>query len=922
MIHKNEGSVFLIVIGVLAVILFAAGAFMASTIEESRQTAMSVRGLQTVSLAEAALERAMRILSDDINVVRPDLASADDPAILLRLPAQKMASSVLGISGSLGGDEQLALPEKTLKEIILTKADLQAGADNNDLDKMVYYMTTDDRTDKGIKDYDVTVKVVVEKAYRLAPGNDYSDFKVPGVDIPWNLRPDVKSFLDGNGYSALEIGFPNDLTWLNFSVPIEIMGFKLIDINVVNIVDNLMPSMNILGQERSFKELTSFDFMADALLNHIISRDGKKIYPIEVPLDKVDMPSNVSAMWPSGTNINTGVDEQYIEKYGQIKLSCEAKITYNDGYTSRRAVSAIKDFKVADCEPIAPMYSFFIANLKNDYIQFNNYGGTFLVNNFDYTGSLSKVKEVFTGTSSLSDEDIAKREFPGLIRVNYIDNTDDGSRPLICNAGLMGDWNAPKVAGDDSGFIKNILQGLEATLIVAPATSMAVVGAKYNINAELTKRTTSEEAPVPVSLKGPSTNDGTVAPVFGKDAPIGQYGVSNASVMKEPEIKGPKEYLKKFASASNLNLIPDVGKMSTNVIALAATLALKPLVAAVPLNQDICSVPDCFQKWEMPHMGTSNWLYPIPTTGTGANKTHLFGAAGLHPTLTREIEGNVMKGYRQWRMCIVGMKPTDRLPLLPIPPYLLPPPPYVVPIWYAQEVLTKYDYNLVPLKANDASGNPDKKTYSYDPAQIQNMPPNLYTPEQYVKKASYYYESGQAFIDDLPNRMTTVNGKNVFVLNGITYISGSLGSPEPGQEFSANSDFYVVGKGMIVCSGNIYIANSIRALDRNEDEKTVFTLMSRNGALISLQGNKQIELEGSLYTEKGIYCHANSSIRIVGNWVTNQFNKASMGGTVVVDYVSSRVRSSLGSLHPERGKYDPNRYHISFSPSWASWRVE
>jgi hypothetical protein len=214
MIHKNEGSVFLIVIGVLAVILFAAGAFMASTIEESRQTAMSVRGLQTVSLAEAALERAMRIVSDDINVVRPDLASADDPAILLRLPAQKMASSVLGISGSLGGDEQLALPEKTLKEIILTKADLQAGADNNDLDKMVYYMTTDDRTDKGIKDYDVTVKVVVEKAYRLAPGNDYSDFKVPGVDIPWNLRPDVKSFLDGNGYSALEIGFPNDLTWI------------------------------------------------------------------------------------------------------------------------------------------------------------------------------------------------------------------------------------------------------------------------------------------------------------------------------------------------------------------------------------------------------------------------------------------------------------------------------------------------------------------------------------------------------------------------------------------------------------------------------------------------------------------------------------------------------------------------------------
>jgi hypothetical protein len=96
--------------------------------------------------------------------------------------------------------------------------------------------------------------------------------------------------------------------------------------------------------------------------------------------------------------------------------------------------------------------------------------------------------------------------------------------------------------------------------------------------------------------------------------------------------------------------------------------------------------------------------------------------------------------------------------------------------------------------------------------------------------------------------------------------------------------------------------------------------MVRSGGLLVLDGGVQREIEGSVYTDKGLYVHSDSSMHFVGNWVTNQFNKAAMGGTVVVDYVSSRVRSSLASLHPVRGKYDPKRYHVSFSPLWSSWR--
>lgn len=915
---NTRGSVFLLVIGILAIIFFAAGTFMASTVDESRQTMISLRGVHAVSLAEAGLERAMRIISDDVNNVSLDEVSADDLAILLRMPAKKMTGGLLGISGSLGEDDQLALPSTVTKEFVLKKEDLQAGIDNSELDDLVNYMTSENNTSAGIKSYEIEVKISIDKAFRIAPGNDYKDFKTPGVDIGWNMRPDVKNFLNGQGYSPLEIGFPNDITWLDFSIPIKVAGFTLFNINLVNIVDNIMPDISIGGQKKSFKDLTKLDTMADLLLNNVIAKGQKKIYPVEVKVDQLNMPTTVSELWPTGAGINDSIKEQYLEKYGQVKLSSEAKITYNDGYTARRVISATKDFKVADCEPIAPMYSFFIGNMHNEYIQFNNYGGTFTVSNFDYTGVFGKVKEIFTGGgSNLTDDELEKREFPGLIRVNYLDTSDDEDMPILCNVSLMGDWGAPKIKDDDGGLIGSIMNGLDATIIVAPSTSMSVVGAKTNINADIGTRDTETGELVPVNLKGSATGE-QATPLIGDGSPTGKYEISGGA-STETSVKGLDDYFKKIVAPANLNLIPNVGNLSTNLIALAITYAMKPLVQAAPLPNGIVSSPDCFQKWEMPYMGTSNSVYTIPNTGTGVNKTHLFGPAGMNPTLSREIEGNVLKGFRQWKMCIVGLKLTDRIPIM----VGITLPPFPIPIWATSDVYNKYDYNLAPLKPNKEDGSIDKKVYSYDPAKLENMPPNLYTPEQYIKKATYYYESEKAFLDDLPNRMTTVNGKNVFVLNGITFVSGSLGSVS--APFPAEDTFYVVGKGMLICSGNIYLGGSIKALDRHEDEKTVFTLMSRSGALMLLGGsgmNKQLEIEGSLYTDKGIYCHANYSLHIIGNWVTNRFSKAAMGGTVKVSYVSSRVRNSMGSLHPERGKFDPSRYHASFSPTWASWRVE
>ncbi|MBF0499698.1 MAG: hypothetical protein HQM09_06175 [Candidatus Riflebacteria bacterium] len=923
----RSGNAFIIVIGLLGVIFASASFFMKGTIEEGRQTQQSERGIQTNCLAEAAIERALCIVASGVNdraAFDPAKGKADSVAVRLRLPLKRGGAAVADKSAGLGNDDSLLIDGETKKEVVLTKADLQAGG--KELENLVKYMTQD-----SAKAWDVNVKVSVNKAFRNSPGNDFATFKVPGVEIGYNIRPDVKKFLDGDGYTALVIKIPDSLAWLRILIPVKItipmpppapsLSFTIVNINVGAAIDKMIPS-GVLGGY-TIAQVTSLDFLADQLFNKVLY-PGKNKYPIRIPYDKVAMPKSVGELWPTGVSVNPTIDDQqYLEKYGELKILCEASITGQDGYTAKRRIEAIKEFKVADVEPPAPMYSFFLTNLANQRITFNSLGGDFCVNNFDYGGVWGKVTDVFTGAAkSPTDDELAKREFPGLIRVNYKDMTADKTAPLVVNVSAIGDYSGVKAYEGDTTF-DSILRGIEILAIVDLKSRMACAGAggKYNINAVVSERAPADNSTtVPSGMVSGTTPPPTVSPGT-------NYGGVTFQTSGQ-RYSNVETALKAMRDDFMLNITPHVGSMSTNVIELGATLLLKPLQTEIPLS--VAFMRDCFQRWEMPYMGTPNSLYTIPSAGTGNNKTHLFGAGALHPTMTREIEGNVMKQYRQWRMCIVGMNMSDRLPLLPFPypACLLPPPPIVIPIWYTFDVLAKYDFNLENLKSTDETGAVVRDTPTYDPSKLENMAPNLYTVEQYAKKATYFYQTPDDFIKDIPNRMTKVGGKKVFLLNGISFIAGSLGSIDkpfkPKDETGADMDvFNVVGKGMIVCSGNVFPGCDFRTLDRSDDDRTVFTLMVRNGGLLIMppSGSVMRVIEGSLYTEKGIYIAANSSLHIMGNWVTNMFNKGAMLGKVTVDYVSSRVRSSLGSINPDRGKFDPRRYFVTLSPTWASWRA-
>ncbi len=1001
--RSRDGVALFIVIAVLGVLFFASAYFMSTTIDQGRQTGLSLRGLQAQCLAEAAIERTLRLLYEDLKDSQnldPEKGKPESFAVLLRLPRKLASAAGAGTTGSLGKDDELDFTGQ--REFIYGKPHLRLKPEGEDeLDKLVGFMTQG-----AAKEWDAVVNVKIEKAYRIAPGRE-NDFKVPGVEAPWSIRDDVKYFLDGNGYCSFFLQFPPDMKLLDFNFPVEVRlpvvgKIRLFNINLTSMVDTVFTTgVTAIGLDRFLdryvapdksagegyiSKILSLDFYADLLFNKLIAPGRTPpVYPLAVTLDHLQFPLKVGDLWPKGviTAEPTGDDAygKYLEKYGEIKISCEASITTQDGHVTTRRIEGTKEFRVSDIEPPAPMYSLFIENTFNKDIQLDRAGGDLYVNNLDLSGVFTKFKDaaVRVVTGAAEDPDKPAPEIPGLVRVNFA-NGEDGM-PITVTSTLVGDpfsATTSPIDPEDNVF-KSLIRGMDALMVLNAATDLAMMGGETSVITRV------ERQRIPVrgrKKKSPDDPRHTVIQtrrtfestgVFH----IGQEEQNKKSVAEEkrqtdkPEpgkrkfdpSKHPRDVDGRFISKaqakynewfqrnqgrfewlSKLNFIPNVAFLSCSPMELVMTLAVKPLVEGAVNNLGISnytsflSLNDCFQTWEMPYFGTEWKIYTMPYPIWYRGSTHLFGAGSMHPTLTKEIEGKVAKMFRQWKMCIVGLNPMDMIPI-PFPPFRLPPIP--VPIWYTGKVVNKYGYNFLPLRSfNPVSGEIVDSMREYDPEDPDNWTPNLYTTEQYAKKAAWFYASGQDFENDLKNRLVTLpNGEAAFMLDGVTYIAGSLGSREKpfkpviraadGTE-TATDTLNIIGRGMIVCSGNIFLSSSFRAIDYTDEktgvrEKTVFSLMAREGGIVYSQSSKPgglkfYNFEGSLYTDKGIFLPRTSSLHVIGNLVTNDFTKSAMQGTTVIDYVSSRVRTSLGSLHPERGKFDPHRYHVSLGPIWTSWR--
>ncbi|HNV69608.1 MAG TPA: hypothetical protein PKO06_07930, partial [Candidatus Ozemobacteraceae bacterium] len=433
---SNRGNVFIVIVAVLGIIFTMATFFMQATIEEKGQTEYSHRAVQTQCLAEAAMERAVRLLNQEMN----DPEKAKDKTTIagkLRQPMSVAAGSTPGTSGlgsSLGQDEPLVVPDDMAELIVMKKEDLQL--ETHELDELVTFMVGDDQKVK----YEVEVKVGLSSAYRVAPGPSVEDaahrYYVPAVDVPWSINPLVKGFLENKGFVALRMKFPDDWKWLQFCIPIKIGPLTIYEVDLVDLLNKAFPATSEYTQYFEVHKLLATLFPS--------------FYPYDIVFAKDIFPSLADKLGPGVTPPPLD-PKKPMEKYGFMSLESKATITFPDSRSITRNISASKEFKCADVQPIAPLHSLFVSNLKDEALNLNDIGGNVYVNNFAGFGAVKN------GPGADNKE---KYEFPGLVRFN-------GNKPMVCNVSFIGNPMGPSLGeGGNDGVLAKLGRGAEVPIML------------------------------------------------------------------------------------------------------------------------------------------------------------------------------------------------------------------------------------------------------------------------------------------------------------------------------------------------------------------------------------------------------------------------------------------------------------------------
>ncbi|MBI3037889.1 hypothetical protein HYY75_02400 [bacterium] len=473
-----------------------------------------------------------------------------------------------------------------------------------------------------------------------------------------------------------------------------------------------------------------------------------------------------------------------MEKQGIIEVKVDVDYQPHfpgPGPTIKKTLIMQREFRVADIQPIAPDYTFFVANSAklfedpdaeisenwegNDRIDLNDGDGALIIHNLP---ALPDLWESLQGILSLDLKEISRKAMlPGLVRIN-------GTRSMTIN----------------------------------------------------------------ISMIDPDS-------------------LSNVKLMEMASL------LLNHKDGSSHSLVPKVEEVWWN-----------------PWGGD---------GWDWPYYGDSGlW---IPTLLPRYARTLLFGNYHLEFPMSLKAEGNLYKRFSHIKFLIVKI-------------YIPPFPPWFYGFAFAfpwpWQGTEEEPYGYCKYPPWEEGENPETL---WDPNYSKNFPANLYSPQQYVKKASYYYPTSIDFQNDIDSRLKEVGGEQVFICDGVTFVNDNLWIDRP---------LKVMGRGMIVAAGNIHLSSNILAREYDSDgNPTIFSLIARNGAIINKFND--IEVHACLYGDRGIINSLGSELKIYGNLVVNKFNRSDCQGKVHVYYKSKHARSSLLSMIRSIAKYDPTRYYVTVS---------
>jgi hypothetical protein len=501
-----------------------------------------------------------------------------------------------------------------------------------------------------------------------------------------------------------------------------------------------------------------------------------------------------------------------VEKQGffEVETEIEYSPNYPSGTTIKKKLLAQREFRVADVQPIASDYTFFVANSAllyekalensdkwggNDEIKWNEGSGDIVIHNMP---SISAIWDSIQNIFKLDLKDLARGvQLPGMVRVN-------GTKEMLLKITMF-----PELSLD----IKNLKKMEIAALLV-----------KHKDDS--------------------------------KTACSGDH----------PSGESDKEH----------NVIPGIKSVRYNFWDKSEPFDWGYFGGGEP-------------------GGIGGYWLPIPPRFA---RTMLFGNFHLEFPFSLRVEGNLKKVYTHIRMLLV------KIFIPPIPPIGFGGLEIPIPWFWAKAVKEPYGFcGYPPYK------NKEEAETAWAPDKPENLPANIYSPTQYLKKSSYFYPSSAEFNRDLDNRCIEYKGKKTFICDGITFVNDNLWL----------EDMHIMGRGAIVAAANIHLKGDITREDYDANgNATLFSLIARNGAIVNHYGQRSVS--ACLFGDRGVTNPIGATLNVHGNLVVNRFKRSDCQGDLHVYYESNHCRSSLLSMIRPVAKWDPTRYYVTFSAQTASFQ--
>lgn len=713
----------------------------------------------------------------------------------------------------------------------------------------------------------ISVKAEIVKTYGILPKS--TTYEVPGITIDTSKA--VKGPQDwlGNFVNTLmsKVEFKLDFTGLILNaIPDKNLGDVIgamvegakINVSIAAGIAFEVPVGKIIkpALESLITSLAGDDLSLKGLVQKfVIDELAKKNIKLEIDLTKYKnlLSGVIKDLLPDflleiSGEIGWG---RTMEKIGifQVRAVVDYQPRGPGGQTLRRTLRTQKDFRVADIQPVAPDYSFFLANsplliedqkIENksgwqggDQIAWAAGCGALVIHNLTLFDEvlIKRLADFLDALVGWKTEKLNNSLYlPGLVRIN-----GTATQEIPLNFGLL----------NSGSFMERLKHCEIPSLLVCDDKNR-----HYDLKA-------------------------------------GKYPTKTG-------VEGT-DYIWDYQKH---NIMPALGESiyGTGFEAPPPLSCLSPL-APVP-------------HFDWPWVADSLIWIPLPVN---YNSTHLFGDFHIEFPLKLRVEGNVWKKFSRLTLPMIRIYiPLSLVGGVDIDVTLFPIP-------FNKVIYEPYGYCTYPPLEKSEGGQADVAAMAaeWSHTDYKNLPDNLYSPTQYLKKASYFYRSSAEFNADIENRSTyiTVDGveKKVFVCDGVSFVEGANG----GGLFLREMD--VMGRGIIVCAGNIHIGGNIRRIDKPDGPLTMLTLVARNGAIINKGDNS---VEACCYGDRGLMNTAFGKLRIFGNLVVNRFNRSDCQGDVDVHYESNRCHSSFISYFKDIAKYDITRYHVNISKKWREFQYE